>query len=67
VPFLLGKGFRVWPCGWRSLGAVKAFSNFSKQQKSDRVAGYLCTTWDAVKIPDAAAWPPLTELMREWK
>jgi hypothetical protein len=67
VPFLLEKGFRVWPSGWQPLEAAKAFSTFARQQKNGRMLGYLCTTWGKVKISDAAEWPPLTETLREWK
>jgi len=66
VPFLVGKGFRVWPAGWKSLPAAQAFSKFSRQQNSGLVVGYLCTTWGAVKIPALAEWPPLLEVMKEW-
>jgi hypothetical protein len=67
VPFLVQKGFRVWPAGWKSLPAAQAFSNYSRQQQSDLVIGYLCTTWGSVEIPALATWPPLTDLMKEWK
>ena len=66
VPFLIGKGFRVWPAGWKSLPAARALSEFSRQQQSKRVVGYLCTTWGAVRIPSLAEWPPLVEPMKEW-
>ena len=67
VPFLVGKGFRVWPAGWKALPATQAFSKFSRQQHSKRVVGYLCTTWGAVRIPALAEWPPLVEVMNDWK
>jgi hypothetical protein len=67
VPFLVEKGFRVWPSGWKSLPAAQAFSEFSRQQNSSRVVGYLCTTWGAVRIPALAEWPPLVEVIKEWK
>jgi hypothetical protein len=66
VPFLVGKGFRVWPAGWKSLPAARALSEFSRQQQSKGVVGYLCTTWGAVRIPSLAEWPPLVEPMKEW-
>ena len=66
VPFLVGKGFRVWPAGWKSLPAARALSEFSRGQQSKRVVGYLCTTWGAVRIPSLAEWPPLVEVMKEW-
>jgi hypothetical protein len=67
VPFLAGKGFRVWPAGWKSLPAAKAFSEFSRRENNPNVLGYLCTTWGAVKVPALAEWPPLTDVIKEWK
>ena len=67
VPFLVEKGFHVWPASWKSLPAARAFSEFARQQKSGLVVGYLCTTWGAVQIPALAEWPPLVEAMKEWK
>jgi hypothetical protein len=49
------------------LPAAQAFSEFSLQQKSGLVVGYLCTTWGAVKISALAEWPPLVEAMKKWK
>ncbi len=66
VPFLVEKGFRVWPAGWKSLPAAQALSQFSRQQRSRQVIGYLCTTWGAVEIPALAEWPPLVDVLREW-
>jgi len=67
VPFFVEKGFRVWPAGWRSLPAAKAFSAFARQQHSNQVVGYLCTTWGSVRIPALPDWPPLVEPMKEWQ
>ncbi len=67
VPLLLEKGFRVWPAGWQPLEASQAFSAFARQEKNPRLVGYLCTTWSKVRIPDAADWPPITEVLREWR
>ena len=67
VPLLLEKGFRVWPSGWQPLEAAKAFSAFARKQTNPRMVGYLCTTWSKVKIPDAAEWPPISEVLRDWK
>src|SRR6266481_463310 len=50
VPFLLDRGFRVWPSGWQPLDAFVAFSAFSRQQKNPRLIGYLCMTWGKVKV-----------------
>ncbi len=81
VPFLLGKGFRVWPSGWQPLAASQAFSSFvhsfrpsSDSQSSTpgvkdnpRMLGYLCTTWGKVGIPALADWPPINEVLPAWK
>jgi hypothetical protein len=67
VPLLLEKGFRVWPSGWQPLEATEAFSAFSRQQKNPRLIGYLCTTWGKVKVPDLAEWPPITQVLPQWK
>jgi hypothetical protein len=67
VPFLLNKGFRVWPSGWQPLEATLAFSRFASQQKNRNLVGYLCTTWGKVKTGDAADWPPVTEVLKDWK
>jgi hypothetical protein len=67
VPLLLDQGFRVWPSGWQPLEAARALSDYARQQKNPRMLGYLCTTWGKVKIPQAAEWPPLVEVLRDWK
>jgi hypothetical protein len=67
VPFLLEKGFRVWPASWQPLDAAKAFSAFSREQKSERLVGFLCTTWGKVKVANAAEWPPLVDALKEWQ
>ncbi len=67
VPFLLEKGFRVWPSGWQPLEATVAFSAFSRELKNSQLIGYLCTTWGKVKVPDLAEWPPITEVLPKWK
>ena len=70
VPFLLGKGFRVWPSGFRPLEATEAFSQFSlgQREQNKNVIGYLCTTWSASRTNiDLATWPPITQILPEWK
>lgn len=67
VPLLLGKGFRVWPSGWQPLEGAKALSDYARQHKDPRMLGYLCTTWGKVRIPQAADWPPLVEVLADWK
>lgn len=59
VPYLLGKGFRVWPSGWKNVAAVDAFMTSAKTHRTDKLLGYLVTTWGAVKPGELAAWEPL--------
>ena len=66
VPFLLEKGFRVWPSGWQPLDATKAFSAFALKERDPRMLGYLCTTWGKVSIRQTADWPPVREILRDW-
>lgn len=67
VPMLLEKGFRVWPSGWQPLKNTEAFSAFSRSQKNPRLIGYLCTTWGKARINNAADWPPIVEILKDWK
>ena len=67
LPFLLSKGFRVWPSGWQPLEASQAFSRFATEQKNPKLLGYLCTTWGKVKIRDAADWAPVKEVLTQWR
>jgi hypothetical protein len=67
VPFLIETGFRVWPAGFEPLSASRAFSDFSRAQTSRLLLGYLCTTWNKTKIADAAEWPPIREILSDWK
>jgi hypothetical protein len=68
VPYFAQKGFRVWPSGFRPLDATKTYSDFSlgQREKSKNVIGYLCTTWSA-RTNDLAAWPPITQILPDWK
>lgn len=69
VPFLLQKGFRVWPSGFEPLAAAQALSRFSLAQRKQnpRVIGYLATTWSWSRKTEISDWPPLTEVLSEWK
>ena len=67
LPFFLAKGFRVWPSGWQPLESNLAFSRFALKQKDPRRLGYLCTTWGKTRIANAAEWPPIVEVLKEWK
>jgi len=68
VPFLLSKGFRVWPSGFQPTEAAKALSDFALAQRKEnpRVIGYLATTWSQSKTNDLAAWPPITKNLPAW-
>ncbi|HZP82348.1 MAG TPA: family 20 glycosylhydrolase [Chthonomonadaceae bacterium] len=39
------KGFRVWPSGWRTEENVRMLTGCALQNQSDRMVGYLATTW----------------------
>jgi Glycosyl hydrolase family 20, catalytic domain len=67
VPYFLQRGFRVWPSGWQPLEATKAFSSYARQQTDKRMLGYLCTTWGKVGVAGAAEWPPIRDVLTEWK
>lgn len=66
VPFLLEKGFRVWPAAWQPVEASRAFSAYARDVQHKRRLGYLATTWGKVGIGQAADWPPITEALAEW-
>lgn len=66
VPYLAGKGFRVWPAGFQPVGAARALSDFAKGQQDERVIGYLATTWNETKITNAPSWPPIKEILPGW-
>jgi N-acetyl-beta-hexosaminidase len=66
VRYFLDKGFPVLPSGWQPLEATKAFSTFALTQKP-RVQGYLCTTWGKARIQDAADWPPIKDVLPDWR
>jgi hypothetical protein len=69
VPFLLQKGFRVWPSGYQPLEGAKALSQFSlaQRQKNPGLVGYLATTWSQSKKVNLTIWPPITEVLPDWK
>lgn len=67
VPYLAGKGFRVWPAGFEPLAASRAFSDFAGADKSGRVVGFLATTWNETTIADSPAWPPIKDILPRWR
>jgi Glycosyl hydrolase family 20, catalytic domain len=67
VTFLLEKGFRVWPSSWQPLTAAQAFSNFCRTQNNPRLVGFLCTVWGKERVENLADWPPIVEVLANWK
>ena len=67
VPFLMENGFRVWPSGFQPVKASRAFSDFARAQTNALVLGYLCTTWNETRIGNAADWPPIRDILSDWK
>ena len=58
VPFLLKKGFRVWPAGWHDVQAAEALLDFSLAQKDAKMLGYLSTTWGRVTLDKLDTFEP---------
>jgi hypothetical protein len=67
VPYLIGKGFRVWPSGFEPLKASRAFSDFAMQQNTNLIVGYLCTTWNETSISNSPDWPPIKDILADWR
>jgi len=67
VPYLIGKGFRVWPAGFMPLKAAQAFSDFAARQTNPPVLGWLATTWNETSIAGAPDWPPIKEILPRWR
>lgn len=65
IPFLAGKGYRVWPAGFRPVDAAQAFSDYAWTHRSN-VVGFLTTTWTSVPIAEAADWPPIKDVIPRW-
>jgi hypothetical protein len=58
VSLLLGKGFRVWPCGWHDVAAAGALMDASIGEKNPCMVGYLSTTWGKAPLDKLADFPP---------
>jgi len=58
VPYLLEKGFRVWPAGWHDVKAAEALIDFSMAQQNPRMVGYLSTTWGRSPLDQLDHFPP---------
>ncbi len=48
VRYFQEKGFRVWPAGWNEPPAVERLIQVSRRDSSDRMVGYMATTWTGV-------------------
>jgi outer membrane protein assembly factor BamB len=58
IPFLLNKGFRVWPAGWHDVQAATALMDFAQAQKNPKMVGYLSTTWGRARLGALDSFPP---------
>lgn len=67
IPYLTGKGFRVWPSGFTPVKAALAFSDFSQQQTNALILGWLATTWNQTSITNSPDWPPIKEILPRWQ
>lgn len=45
IPIFIGKGFRVWPAGWRKPEATEALIRDSQAHAGPLMLGHLFTTW----------------------
>lgn len=61
IPFLLKKGFRVLPSGWKDVAATKALIEFSRAQNNPKIIGHMFTTWGAAKKDSLVAFPAMAE------
>ncbi len=66
IAYLAGKGFRVWPAGFLPLKAARQLSDFSLAQRAN-VIGYLATTWNETGMTNSPNWPPIKEILPQWK
>jgi len=60
IPMFVEKGFRVLPATWKNVDAMKALIDFSRQNASQKVLGFMFTTW-GVKKDVLLDFPPLVE------
>ena len=66
IALLAGKGFRVLPAGFLPLKAAQQLSDFALAQKTNCL-GYLATTWNETSITNSPTWPPIKEILPQWK
>jgi len=48
VRYFQQKGFRVWPGGWNETDAVRRLIEVARRDATDRMIGYLATTWVSI-------------------
>ena len=63
IPLFQEKGFRVWPAGWRDIGATEALIDYAHEHNAGKVIGHLCTTWGQVKNNELADFGPIRAAM----
>jgi hypothetical protein len=61
IPMFLDKGFKVLPCSYRKVDAVKALIKYSYQLENPNMLGHMFTTWSVVKKDSLVYYPPLLE------
>jgi hypothetical protein len=49
VRYFQQQGFRVWPVGWNNPHAVRRLIEVSHKDATDKMLGYLATTWTSVE------------------
>ena len=60
IPYFMGKGFRVWPCGFNNVTAIKTMIDFTAKQPPDRMLGYLASVWESTANSNLSKWEPIT-------
>ncbi|MBC7486004.1 MAG: chitobiase/beta-hexosaminidase C-terminal domain-containing protein [Cytophagaceae bacterium] len=67
IPMFLEKGFKVLPCSYRKVDAVKALIKYSYQLDHPNMIGHMFTTWSVVKRDSLVYYAPLLEGMQTIK
>lgn len=65
VPYLLEKGFRVWPSGWKDPAATEMLIDYAVAQNNPRMLGYLSTTWYKAKADQLHNFEPTKVAIRK--
>lgn len=61
IPMFLEKGFKVLPCSYKKIDAVKALIKYSYQLNHPNMLGHMFTTWSVVKRDSLIYYAPLLE------